>query len=40
MENVEDVEYIADFLNYEDVDFVADFLRDSFDEEEDSSSDY
>ena len=40
MENVEDVEYIADFLNYEDVDFVADFLRDSFDEEEDSSGDY
>lgn len=40
LEDVEDVEYIADFLSYEDVDFIADFLRDAFDEAEDSSGDY
>ncbi len=40
MEDVEDVECIADFLNYEDIDFIADFLQDAFDGAEDSSGDY
>jgi len=36
LDDVEDVEYIADFLHYEDVEFIADFLKDLvFDDDDD-----